>query len=76
MCLLVGTALFRQLAQIAKDSQCKRFQWQVLDWNVHSINFYKSLGAKALPEWITMRFDKTGINQFLLNSKKKTSNMT
>lgn len=30
-------------------------EWQVLDWNAPSIEFYKSLGATLSPEWITCR---------------------
>lgn len=30
-------------------------EWQVLDWNTPSIDFYKSLGATLMPEWITCR---------------------
>ncbi len=34
---------------------------QVLDWNQPAIDFYRSLGAKPMGEWITMRFDEGGI---------------
>jgi hypothetical protein len=27
----------------------------VLDWNTPSIEFYESLGAKVMKEWLTMR---------------------
>jgi hypothetical protein len=29
----------------------------VLDWNAPSIQFYEALGARKLPEWITMRVE-------------------
>lgn len=32
-----------------------RLEWAVLDWNLPSIQFYESLGAKALADWITYR---------------------
>ena len=32
-----------------------RLQWQVLDWNTPSIEFYRSLDAVDLEEWRTYR---------------------
>jgi GNAT superfamily N-acetyltransferase len=46
-----GRALFRELARIAVDRGCGRFEWSVLDWNEPAIAFYEALGAKVLPEW-------------------------
>lgn len=53
----IGKALLLRLAQIAVDEGCGRFQWQVLDWNTPAIDFYKSLGAKVMNEWLTMRVE-------------------
>jgi RimJ/RimL family protein N-acetyltransferase len=49
------------LARIAKERNCGRLEWSVLDWNTPSIEFYKSLGAKPMDEWTVFRLDKTGI---------------
>jgi GNAT superfamily N-acetyltransferase len=51
----IGKALLVHLAKIAVDKKCARFEWQVLDWNTPSIEFYKSLGAVVMKEWLTMR---------------------
>ena len=51
----IGLAMMRRLAQIAVEQRCARFVWEVLDWNQPSIDFYKSLGAGLLPEWILVR---------------------
>ena len=51
----IGKALLVRLAKIAVDEKCARFEWQVLDWNTPSIEFYKSLGAVVMKEWLTMR---------------------
>ena len=32
-------------------------EWRVLDWNAPAVEFYKSLGATLLPEWITCRLE-------------------
>jgi GNAT superfamily N-acetyltransferase len=51
----IGKALLVHLAQIAVRENCYGMRWQVLDWNTPSIEFYESLGAKQLKEWIPMR---------------------
>jgi GNAT superfamily N-acetyltransferase len=51
----IGKALLVHLAKVAEDKNCARFEWQVLDWNTPSIEFYKSLGAVVMKEWLTMR---------------------
>ena len=43
------------LAKIAVRENCGRFEWQVLDWNAPAIEFYKSLGAEVMKDWLTMR---------------------
>ncbi len=50
-----GRALLARLARIAKDRNCGRFEWSVLDWNEPSIQFYKSLGAVPLDDWTMYR---------------------
>jgi len=51
----IGKALLVRLAQIARQENCGRLAWEVLDWNTPSIEFYKSLGAETLREWLIMR---------------------
>jgi len=51
----VGKALLQQLAQIAQKRDCGRMEWAVLDWNQPAIDFYHSLDAAPLSEWITYR---------------------
>ena len=53
----IGKALFVELARTAVREGCGRFQWQVLDWNEPALQFYERLGARRLPEWLTMRLD-------------------
>jgi GNAT superfamily N-acetyltransferase len=50
-----GKALLLYLAKIAQERQCSRFEWVVLDWNTPAIDFYNSLGAKQMKEWIITR---------------------
>ena len=50
-----GKALIRELAKIAVERGCGRFEWCCLDWNKPSIDFYLSLGAVPMDEWTTYR---------------------
>jgi GNAT superfamily N-acetyltransferase len=50
-----GRALLVHLAKIARDRNCGRFEWAVLDWNKPSIDFYKKLGAVPMDEWTIFR---------------------
>jgi GNAT superfamily N-acetyltransferase len=65
----IGKALLLHLAQIAVRENCGRFQWQVLDWNTPAIDFYKSLGARVLDEWLTMRVEGEALERL---GKSKT----
>ena len=51
----IGKALLGFLAGVAKERNCARLEWAVLDWNQPAINFYRSLGAVPLPEWTVFR---------------------
>ena len=50
-----GKALLARLAQIARDRNCGRVGWAVLNWNEPSIAFYKSVGARPMDEWTVFR---------------------
>ncbi len=50
-----GKALLTQVAKIACERNCGRLEWVCLDWNKPSIDFYESLGAKQLNEWLPFR---------------------
>jgi GNAT superfamily N-acetyltransferase len=50
-----GKTLLTYLAHEAVKRGCGRFEWAVLDWNEPSIDFYRSLGAKMMNEWIINR---------------------
>ena len=50
-----GRALLQELARIAVERGCGRFEWAVLDWNAPAIQFYKSLGASLMDEWTVFR---------------------
>ena len=50
-----GKALLIALAQECIENGYGRLDWSVLDWNTPSRDFYASLGAEALTDWIPYR---------------------
>lgn len=50
-----GRALLAHLARLARERNCGRLEWAVLDWNEPAINFYRSLGASSMDEWMIFR---------------------
>jgi hypothetical protein len=50
-----GKSLLLYLSKIAKDKEFGRVEWAVLDWNQPAIDFYNSLGARQMDEWIINR---------------------
>lgn len=61
----IGYALMLHLAQEALRRGCGRFEWVVLDWNRHAIDFYERLGAKHLHDWLSYRLDRQDIERLL-----------
>ncbi|VVE66731.1 GCN5 family acetyltransferase [Pandoraea captiosa] len=60
----VGQKLLRQLARIAIERNCGRFEWTVLDWNQPAIDFYASQGATVLPDWRVVRMTGDALTRF------------
>lgn len=50
-----GKVLLLYLAKLAQERGCARYEWVVLDWNQPAIDFYNSLGAKQMKEWVHTR---------------------
>ena len=51
----IGKKLLNRLIEIAKERDCGRVEWVVLDWNKKAIDFYKNLGAEEMSEWLVYR---------------------
>ncbi len=51
----LGQALMGELARICVERGYTRLEWWVLDWNAPAIDFYRSLGARAMDEWTVHR---------------------
>lgn len=59
----IGRALLRTLARIARDRGCGRMEWAVLDWNEPALEFYKTLDARPMKEWIVHRLTPVEIGK-------------
>ena len=47
----IGKELFETIIKTAKHDNCKRINWQVLDWNEPAIKFYEKYKAGFDKEW-------------------------
>jgi len=47
----VGRRLLGHVASVARERNCGRMEWCVLDWNESAIGFYQRLGAHVLDDW-------------------------
>lgn len=59
-----GKALLKHIAQLAVQRQCGRLEWSVLDWNQPAIDFYLSIGALPVVEWVRYRLDGEALLKF------------
>jgi len=51
----IGFALLQRLAAIALERTSGRVEWDVINWNEPSIQFYKRIGAVPMDEWTKYR---------------------
>jgi GNAT superfamily N-acetyltransferase len=65
----IGKSLLIRLAEIAREKQCSRMEWAVLDWNEPAIEFYKGIGAKPMDDWTVFRLDERAIHNLVKNIK-------
>jgi GNAT superfamily N-acetyltransferase len=60
----IGKALMARLARRCVDEGLARFEWAVLDWNVASVAFYRSIGATVMDDWRICRLSGTALQAF------------
>ncbi len=61
-----GKALFEAVIKEAKRRESGRMEWQVLDWNEPSINFYKKYNSELDNGWINGKLYKDQIQKMNL----------
>lgn len=60
----IGGKLINEVFKLAQAENVERVRWQVLDWNINAINFYKKINATIDKEWYNCDFDKNAIENF------------
>ena len=63
----VGKALLSHISQLALERKCGRVEWSVLNWNP-ARQFYESIGAKVMDEWMVYRLNEIAINNLAASS--------
>lgn len=61
----IGKQLFDTLVAEAKQQNCGRMEWQVLDWNHPAINFYEKYQAKMEDDWLNARLFPADFDRIL-----------
>jgi GNAT superfamily N-acetyltransferase len=64
----IGRGLLRALARVARERNCGRMEWAVLDWNEPALRFYQTLGARQMKEWIVHRLTPVEIEKLASES--------
>ena len=63
-----GKALYTAVLKYAYDNNFNRVAWEVIDWNINAINFYKSTGATYLNDWSVVQMNKENLQKFVQNN--------
>lgn len=58
-----GERILKEICSLAKERNCGRVEWWVLDWNVRAINFYKKMDAQPMDEWTVFRLNEEAIDK-------------
>jgi len=61
----IGKKLLAKVVEIAKERNCGRVEWLVIDWNKQAIDFYKSVGSVPLDEWTVFRLTEDKFDNLL-----------
>lgn len=57
-----GKAILLHLARIARDRNCGRMEWAVLDWNQRSMAFFENLGGRRIEGWTFYRMERDALD--------------
>lgn len=61
----IGQKLLNFVVSKAKERDCGRIEWHVLDWNKLGIKFYEKNNAKHLSNWLYYRLTSDQFDDFL-----------
>jgi len=61
-----GRMLIQELARLVLQVDGGRLEWSCLKWNEPSLEFYRSLGAKEMVDWVQLRVDHKNLENLAL----------
>ena len=64
----LGRRLIQAVAKVGAERGCGRFEWLALDWNERALEFYRSLGARVMDEWVLLRLNATELQRLAKNA--------
>ncbi len=59
-----GKELYASVMKYAHQNGFKRVAWEVLDWNVNAIDFYKKSGATVYNQWRVCQMNEQNLTEF------------
>ena len=51
------------IARLARERNCARFEWSVLNWNTPAIKLYEKLNAVPMNDWTAYRLSGEALEQ-------------
>ena len=63
----IGRAMLVYLAGLAKERDCGRLEWSVLDWNEPAIGLYRGIGAVPMDDWTVYRVAGEALQKLAAN---------
>ena len=63
----IGRAMLVYLAGLAKERDCGRLEWSVLDWNEPAIGLYRGVGAVPMDDWTVYRVAGEALQKLAAN---------
>ena len=58
-----GSRMLAHIAALAKERNCGRFEWSVLNWNTPAIRTYEKLDATPMKEWVLYRLSGEALDR-------------
>jgi GNAT superfamily N-acetyltransferase len=63
----IGRAMLVYLARLARERDCGRLEWSVLDWNEPAIGLYRGIGAVPMDDWTVYRVAGEALQKLAAN---------
>ena len=63
----IGRTMLVYLARLARERDCGRLEWSVLDWNEPAIGLYRGIGAAPMDDWTVYRVAGEALQKLAAN---------